>query len=152
MIASALRAEIERSVHRVRGLSGAAPWRDEQSVSGGNGRTGSTAPIDTSSCTAASLARRALLLQLSVVQGSAFVQMLEERAGVPRQTWSCGVGRDECLQLLEEIFDAIDALVEDPAELPVLREEIRRASSQLEILCFGFLRSNRNHDFHISAA
>jgi hypothetical protein len=34
----------------------------------------------------------------------------------------------------------------------VLREEIRRASSQLEILCFGFLRSNRNHDFHISAA
>jgi hypothetical protein len=53
----------------------------------------------------------------------------------------------------EAMLDAIDDLVQDPAELPVLRESLRRFTQHLEQLCQEATRApRRQSDRHVSAA
>jgi hypothetical protein len=57
------------------------------------------------------------------------------------------------LDRFEGTLDAIDDLVEDPAELPVLREQLRRFCEQLEQTCQEANRApRRKPERHVSAA
>jgi hypothetical protein len=54
---------------------------------------------------------------------------------------------------VEEALDAIDDLVQDPADLPVLRESLRRFTLHFEQLCHEVTRAPRRlSEHHVSAA
>jgi hypothetical protein len=57
------------------------------------------------------------------------------------------------LECVEETLDAIDDMVQEPSELPLLREQLRRFTAQFEQMCQESTRVVRTRpDLHVSAA
>jgi hypothetical protein len=158
MIASALRAEIERSASAVRArnplvsaamvgatrpavatLPSLSPLLDR--LDGG--------PADD----AAGLAVRAFFQYVAAENGVAWIRMLQERCGIPRDAFAfLGRGQDECRDRVEEALDAIDVLVDDPTQLPVLREQLREVIGHFDRLCEEIAHGAGLGDVHVSAA
>ena len=160
MIASALRAEIQRSGASLRQRYPlfAAPTA-ETSRSRLPGASGAAlallkvlerAPREHA---VEHLVHRALFLHLAAENGPAFIGTLERRCGLPRDTLAyVSHARPECRDRMEEALDAIDVRVEDPMQLPALRDGLRGLTEQLERLCEEATRAGRTDDIHISAA
>ena len=158
MIASALRAEIERSATTMRSSNplfscaadGALRARPPVPAR-------SLAPLlhvlerGARDRTAAHLAHRAFFFYLAAENGLPWIHMVEQRCGIPRETLAfLGSARDECKDRVEEALDALDALVGDPMQLPVLRDELRGMIEHFDRLCEEVAHVGR--DAQVSAA
>jgi hypothetical protein len=158
MIASALRAEIERCTRTIRSsnplfssaLDGTIPSRAPSAPR-------ALAPLldlldrEARDRTAAHLAHRAFFLYLAAENGLPWMRMVEQRCGIPRETLAfLGRAQDECRNGVEEALDSLDVLVSDPAQLPVLRSQLRELIGHFDRLCEEVARARV--DIHVSAA
>jgi len=160
MIARALRAEIERSAHTMRArnplFSGAAKGTQRARTSGPSPALGSLlALLDRGARdgTPAHLAHKAFFQYLAAENGLSWIQMVEERCGIPEEALGfLGSAREECRDGVEEVLDAIDDLVDDPARLPGLRDELREVIEHFDQLCVEVAHVDRRAGLHVSAA
>jgi hypothetical protein len=112
-------------------------------------RSGLAAP----SSTAAHLARCAFFQHLAAQKGLTYIRTIEERCGLPHEALGfVGHGPAECRDRMEAALDAIDALVDDPTQLPVLRNDLCVMIAQVQRLCAEEPRIEKSRDVHISAA
>jgi hypothetical protein len=96
---------------------------------------------------------------LMVVGGAEWLQLLEERCGIPRQAMTV-VGNHVELdrEHVEEALDSIDDLVGDPRKLPRMRRVIEETIAHFERFCAEVTetrhddRASRSVARHISAA
>jgi septum formation topological specificity factor MinE len=159
MIASALRAEIERSANRMRShnplFSGAAEATlRARSATPSASLDPLLAALDGRSADRpVHLACRAFFQYLAAENGLPWIRMVEERCGIPRETLDfLGTARQECRDRVEEALDAIDREVDDPTLLPALRDELREVISRFDRLCEEATHAARLGDVHVSAA
>jgi len=159
MIASALRAEIERSTKSMRARNPLFPGMPD---GGKRGRTFSTPTslqpmldaLDRAVADSPSrVALRAFFQYLAVENGVPWIRMMQERCGFPPEAFAfIGDGQDECRSRVEEDLDVIDAIVDDPQQLPVLRNELRAMISRFDRLCEEVSRVEHRGEVHVSAA
>ena len=158
MIASALRAEIERSATTMRSRNPLFSGSLEGSLRGrATVPPGALAPLlellarGERDRSPAHLAHRAFFLYVAADNGLPWIRMVEQRCGFPGEALAfLGSGREECRNRIEETLDALDVLVCDPAQLPALRDELREVIEHFDRLCEEVAHVRR--DAHVSAA
>jgi hypothetical protein len=158
MIASALRAEIERTTNTMRSsnplfssaLDGTLPTRAPTAPR-------ALAPLldlldrGARDRTVAHLAHRAFFLYLAAENGLPWMRMVEQCCGIPHETLAfLGEVQGECRDGVEEALDSLDALVGDPAQLPILRGQLSEVIGHFDRLCEEVARGRI--DVHVSAA
>lgn len=155
MIASALRAEIVRSAVALRARHPLPAGPDAR------GRASSSASLPRlldrletgSRDEAVGLACRAFFQHVAAENGLGWLRSMQERCGIPTEALAfLGSGREECRNRAEEALDAIDALVEDPTQLPVLRAHLRDAIAHFDRLCEEVKHVGSVGNAHVSAA
>ena len=158
MIASALRAEIERSTRAMRSsnplfssaLDGTLPSRAPTAP---RALTPLLDLLDRGvrEQTVAHLAHRAFFLYLAAENGLPWMHMVEQRCGIPREALAfLGNAQDECRDGVEDALDSLDAVVGDPTQLPLLRNQLRELIGHFDRLCEEVARDRV--DAHVSAA
>jgi len=157
MIASALRAEIERSTRTIRSSNPLFSSAWDGTLPGRGLAPRALAPLldlldrGARDQTVAHLAHRAFFLYLAAENGLPWMQMVERRCGIPREALAfLDRAQDECRNGVEEALDALDTLVGDPTQLPVLRSELHELIGHFDRLCEEVARART--DVHVSAA